>query len=167
MDKQWYSMTESQLFDELKTSKEGLTTKECHKRQEKYGKNILPKKKRESVLKIFLKELLNPIELLLVAAVVASFLAGEPVEAYAIILIVLVDVIMGTYQENKANNTAEVIKIEAQKELVEKCNASVVGCVVQIEKEYQDGGNDLRGKGYRVESLARIKEIKDGKIMFC
>ena len=51
--------------------------------------------------------------------------------------------------------------------LVEKCNASVVGCVVQIEKEYQDGGNDLRGKGYRVESLARIKEIKDGKIMFC
>ena len=51
-------------------------------------------------------------------------------------------------------------------DLVEKSNASVIGCVVQIEKEYQDGGNDLRGKGYRVESLARIKEIKDGKIMF-
>ena len=109
MEKQWYSMTESQLFDELKTSKDGLTTKECQKRQEKYGKNVLPKKKKESVLKIFFKELMNPIELLLIAAVVASFMAGEPVEAYAIIFIVLVDVLMGTYQENKANNTAEAL----------------------------------------------------------
>ena len=52
---------------------------------------------------------MNPIELLLLVAVAASFLAGEPVEAIAIILIVLVDLIMGTYQENKANNTAEAL----------------------------------------------------------
>lgn len=51
-------------------------------------------------------------------------------------------------------------------DLVEKCGAEVVGCVVQIEKEYQDGGNALRKKGYRVEALAKIQEIKDGKILF-
>ena len=52
---------------------------------------------------------MNPIELLLIVAVIASFLAGEPVEAIAIIIIVMVDLIMGTYQENKANNTAEAL----------------------------------------------------------
>ena len=101
MEKQWYSLSENQLFDELNTSEKGLTSKECQKRQEKYGKNVLPKKKKESIIKIFFKELMNPIELLLLVAVAASFLAGEPVEAIAIILIVLVDLIMGTYQENK------------------------------------------------------------------
>ena len=109
MEKQWYSLTEKQLFEDLKTSEQGLTTKECQKRQEKYGKNVLPKKKKESVIKIFFKELLNPIELLLLVAVIASFMAGEPIEGIAIILIVLVDVLMGTYQENKANNTAEAL----------------------------------------------------------
>ena len=109
MKKEWYSLTTSQLYEEMNTSEQGLTSKECKKRQEKYGKNILPKKKKESIIKIFFKELINPIQLLLLAAVVASFMAGEPVEAYAIIFIVLVDVIMGTYQENKANSTAEAL----------------------------------------------------------
>ena len=109
MKKEWYSLTENQLFEELNTSDKGLTSKECQKRQQKYGKNVLPKKKKESIIKIFFKELMNPIELLLIVAVIASFLAGEPVEGIAIILIVLVDVLMGTYQENKANNTAEAL----------------------------------------------------------
>lgn len=109
MKKQWYSMTKEQVFDELRTSKNGLTSRECQKRQDKYGKNVLPKKKKESIIAIFLKELMNPIELLLLVAVVASLIANEPIEAIAIVLIVLVDLIMGTYQENKANNTAEAL----------------------------------------------------------
>ena len=109
MDKNWYALSEKQIYEKLNTSREGLTTKEYQTRQKKYGKNLLPKKKKESIISIFLKELMNPIELLLLVAVVASFLAGEPIEGLAIILIVLVDVLMGTIQENKANNTAEAL----------------------------------------------------------
>lgn len=109
MNKQWYAMTKDELLTELNTSDKGLTTKEWNKRVIKYGKNLLPKKKKESVFKIFFKELCNPIVLLLLVAVIASFIADEPIEAIAIILIVLVDLIMGTYQENKANNTAEAL----------------------------------------------------------
>lgn len=109
MEKKWYSQSKSQIFSILDTTPQGLTSKECQKRITKYGKNVLPKKKKESIFKIFLKELMNPIELLLLVAVVASFIAGEPVEAIAIIFIVIVDLIMGTYQENKANNTAEAL----------------------------------------------------------
>ena len=109
MNKQWYIMTKDELLTELNTSENGLTTKEWNKRVLKYGKNVLPKKKKESIFKIFFKELCNPIVLLLLVAVIASFLANEPIEAIAIILIVLVDLIMGTYQENKANTTAEAL----------------------------------------------------------
>lgn len=109
MEKRWYSQTKSQILADLNTSESGLTSKECQKRIAKYGKNILPKKKKESILKIFFRELMNPIELLLLVAVAASFVAGEPIEAWAIIFIVMIDLTMGTYQENKANNTAEAL----------------------------------------------------------
>jgi xanthine phosphoribosyltransferase len=50
--------------------------------------------------------------------------------------------------------------------LVEQSNATVVGCCVQIEKEYQNGGNTLRNKGYKVVSLASIKEMTSNIIQF-
>lgn len=51
-------------------------------------------------------------------------------------------------------------------EIVEKCNASVVGCCVQIEKAYQNGGNTLRNQGYKVIALASIKEMTGNIILF-
>lgn len=46
--------------------------------------------------------------------------------------------------------------------LCEQAGARVVGCGVSIEKAFQSGGAELREKGYRVESLARIKAM-DGQ----
>ena len=109
MNSHWYQMTRDELFTKLKTDENGLTHKEANKRLEKYGKNELPKKKKDSILKIFFDEFKNPILILLLVAVIASLIGNEPIEALAIILIVLVDVSMGTYQENKANNTADAL----------------------------------------------------------
>lgn len=106
MKKEWYLLSKEEIYKELKTSDNGLSSHEVKKRLEENGKNVLPKKKPDSVFKIFFHELCDPIELLLVAAIVASFAVGETVDAIAIIFIVLIDLIMGTYQENKANNTA-------------------------------------------------------------
>ena len=109
MNSHWYQMTRDELFTKLKTDENGLTHKEANQRLEKYGKNELPKKKKDSVIKIFFNEFKNPILILLLVAVIASLIGNEPIEALAIILIVLVDVSMGTYQENKANNTADAL----------------------------------------------------------
>ena len=109
MNSHWYQMTRDELFTKLKTDENGLTNKEANLRLEKFGNNTLPKKKKDSVLKIFLNEFKNPILILLLVAVIASLIGNEPIEALAIVLIVLVDVSLGTYQENKANNTAEAL----------------------------------------------------------
>ena len=46
--------------------------------------------------------------------------------------------------------------------------AEVVGAGIVIEKAYQPGGELVRSKGVRVESLARVAEMKDdGSIVFC
>lgn len=45
--------------------------------------------------------------------------------------------------------------------------ATVVGLGAAIEKVYQNGGNEIRNAGYRVESLARVSKLADGTIEFC
>lgn len=93
----------------LQTSNQGLTNAEVKNRQKRYGKNLLPRKKSDSILKIFLNEFKDPMILLLLAALLASFLAGETIDALAIAFIILIDAFIGTYQENKANNTAAAL----------------------------------------------------------
>lgn len=51
-------------------------------------------------------------------------------------------------------------------EIVEMAGATVVGCVAAIEKGFQLGGDRLRERGYRVESLAIIEEMDDVEITF-
>lgn len=50
--------------------------------------------------------------------------------------------------------------------IVEEAKAEAVGFGIVIEKAFQDGGNLLRERGYRVESLARIQSLKDNKVTF-
>ena len=52
--------------------------------------------------------------------------------------------------------------------LVEAAGAALVGAGIVIEKAFQPGGEMLRDRGIRVESLARIKSMSvDGSIEFC
>ena len=105
----FYKKETEEVLQELHTSENGLNNNEVQKRKEKYGKNELPKKKRETVWHIFFNEFKDPIVILLMVAILASFIVGEVMDAVAILFIVLLDACMGTYQENKANKTAEAL----------------------------------------------------------
>lgn len=50
--------------------------------------------------------------------------------------------------------------------ICEKAGAEVVGCGVAVEKKYQGGGDRIRQKGIRVESLAMISSMANGEIEF-
>ena len=52
------------------------------------------------------------------------------------------------------------------KDIVDQSGAELVGIGIVIEKTFQEGYKLLQDKKVKVESLARIKEIKDGKIVF-
>lgn len=50
--------------------------------------------------------------------------------------------------------------------IINQAGACVEGIGIVIEKGFQPGGDALRSLGYRVESLAVIKSIDDGKVIF-
>lgn len=105
----YYNKEIKDIEKELQVTSEGLSEKESSKRQQKYGKNLLPQKAKDSIFKIFFNEFKDPMIILLIVAIIVSFIAHEVLDAIAIIFIVLIDAIMGAYQENKANRTAEAL----------------------------------------------------------
>ena len=52
------------------------------------------------------------------------------------------------------------------KELVEQSGGTVVGAGIAVEKVFQGGGELLKSKGMRVESLARIAAMSDHSLEF-
>lgn len=106
---EYHNLEKEQVIKELNSKECGLSNEEAEKRLQQKGKNILPQQEPESIFSIFINEFKDPMIILLLVAIIASFAVGEVIDAIAIIIIVLVDIIMGTYQENKANNTAEAL----------------------------------------------------------
>lgn len=57
--------------------------------------------------------------------------------------------------------------IKALLDICALAGATVVGCGVAVEKAFQEGGFRIRERGVRLESLAKIKYMSNGKIEFC
>ena len=151
----YYNKKTEDIFNELKTSEEGLNNKEVEKRINKYGKNVLPKKKKESVISIFFNSFKDPIIILLLFAVLASFVAKEVIDAIAIIVIILIDVLMETYQENKANNTAEALNnlIKVKTKVIRN------GCIIEIDSdELTIGDYVILESGDKISADMRVVE---------
>jgi len=49
---------------------------------------------------------------------------------------------------------------------VNQAEASLVGLGIVIEKTFQNGGDQLRKNGIRVESLAQILSLENGRVHF-
>ncbi|MEG0259055.1 MAG: xanthine phosphoribosyltransferase [Lysinibacillus sp.] len=51
-------------------------------------------------------------------------------------------------------------------DIAKQAGANVVGVGIVIEKGFQDGGKLLREQGVRIESLAIVDSLEDGKVTF-
>lgn len=138
----YYNSSVNDVLKELNVKKQGLSDEEARKRLNLYGKNELPQGKKDSLFKLFFSQFKNPMELILVVTVILSFIIGEKVDAIALIIIILVDVIIGTIEEWKALKSAEslinMIKVRARviREGIDKeidANQIVVGDIIYLE----------------------------------
>lgn len=138
----FHSKDKNDVLKELNTSESGLNEKDIKDRLIKYGKNVLPKKKGNSVIKIFLKQFLDPIVILLTITCFITLLIGEVLNGIAIAFIIVLDLLLGTFQEWKASKNAssllEMIKVKVNvirsgKEKVIDSSNLTVGDIVLLE----------------------------------
>ena len=106
------------VFAEVKSSEQGLTSAEAEKRLEANGKNKLAEAKKVSMFSRFVDQLKDPmIIILLVAAVISAVTemieAGgfvTPTDSIIILVVVLINAILGVVQESKAEKAVEALQ---------------------------------------------------------
>ena len=107
-----------QVEDVLKTidsKPDGLSVSEANKRLEKNGKNKLAEGKKDGLIKRFLSQLTDPMIIILLAAALISCLtsayAGESfADVFIILFVVIVNAVLGVYQESKAEKAIEALQ---------------------------------------------------------
>lgn len=97
-------------LESLQTSKNGLTNEEAAKRLQKYGPNELADEDRESILVTFFKNFKDVMILVLIAAAVLSVVLHEYIDAIIIMIIVVLNAVISTFQERKAQNAIDSLK---------------------------------------------------------
>jgi P-type Ca2+ transporter type 2C len=112
----FHSLSIEDTYKKLNTSSNGLNNIEVNKRYDKYGKNEL-KEKKISKLHIFFRQFHNILIYLLFAASLISILVGEWIDFFVIILIIIINGLIGFFEELHAETS-----IAALKKLIEnKC----------------------------------------------
>ena len=113
----WHTLIKDEVLRKLKTNEKlGLRQDEVIKRQEKYGKNRLKDKQKESIFIKFVKQFNDfMIIILIIASIVSaviSYIQGENdyIDSIIIIAIVILNAIMGVVQEAKAEKSIEALK---------------------------------------------------------
>jgi Ca2+-transporting ATPase len=106
----WHSQSAGDVLGRLSSAATGLAAQEAAKRLAADGPNELKEGKRISPLQIFLGQFKNLIIWILIAAGVISGVLGEVVDAIAILAIVVLNAVIGFYQEFNAEKSIAALK---------------------------------------------------------
>ena len=102
----WHALAPDIVLERLDASPAGLRSDVAGERHQRFGPNELPPPKRESLLLVFLRQFKSPLIYLLLAASVVSAGLGEWSDAGFIFGVLMVNAVIGTYQEWRAASSA-------------------------------------------------------------
>jgi magnesium-transporting ATPase (P-type) len=107
----WHHMTADEAIAVSSSdATTGLSHTEATQRLARFGPNALPEPKSRTLLSVFLSQFKNPlIYLLLIAAVIAAFV-GERTDPAVIVAVVLINAIIGTLQEGRAERSLKALR---------------------------------------------------------
>lgn len=108
---EWYNKGKKEVLNELKTNlSSGLSNKEAAERLARYGKNELEAQTKKSFISKLIAQFADfLIVILLIAAGISAFV-GEREDAFVILAIVIINAILGIYQEGKAEKSVEALQ---------------------------------------------------------
>ena len=110
-DHHCYTLSEEDVLQKFDSNSEGLSSGEIPERMERYGKNLLPSKKKLTLFRIILNQFLSPLIYILLAAGIVSIALGEYSDAGFIFMVLLLNAVIGAFQEWKAEEKASALEM--------------------------------------------------------
>ncbi|MFH0954882.1 MAG: magnesium-translocating P-type ATPase [Candidatus Micrarchaeota archaeon] len=133
----YWALPIPEVLSRLGTSENGLSLAEAQKRLMDTGKNRIAKQEKRHSLSILVSQFTNPLVLILVLAAIVAFFFGETLDAAVILVIVVVNAVLGFFQEYKAEKALE----ELEKFVVIKSKVLRGGDFLQIDSQEIVGGD--------------------------
>ena len=93
----WYQQDVNIIFQNLKTSPQGLSSEEASERLVQYGKNELPQKPPESVLQIFFRQINNPLIYVLLGSSLLAISMGKITDGLVVAGVVIINALIGFF----------------------------------------------------------------------
>lgn len=107
----WFNCSSEQVVKAFSTNPQsGLTSSEASRRLVEVGHNQLNAAKKISPWRIFLDQFTDFMVLVLIGAAIVSGLLGEKEDALTIIAIIVLNAILGFFQEYRAEKSLEALK---------------------------------------------------------
>lgn len=111
----YYLESSSEVFGEVKSTENGLTSEQACRRSAETGKNKLAEGKKTPLILRFLSQFADPMIIILIAAAVISAITSVlqkefPSDVIIIMFVVIVNAILGVYQESKAEKAIEALQ---------------------------------------------------------
>ena len=104
------SLPINDVFNELTTSENGLTTEEAKLRLKKYGYNRLSEKRQIPFIHKFITHFKDLFGILLLVAAALSWASGSPELSLIILAVVFVNIFVSIFQESRAEKAMETLK---------------------------------------------------------
>lgn len=113
--KKLYLETTEAVLEEVNSTPHGLTSIEAENRTQQYGPNKLAEAKKATMVQRFFTQLKDPMLLILLAAAgvsaVTASASGESFsEVFIILAVILLNAILGVFQESKAEKAIEALQ---------------------------------------------------------
>lgn len=108
--KKYFLEKKENIFKEFGVSENGISLAQVKENQEKYGKNELEEKEKESAIKIFLSQFKDFLVIVLIAAGFISMATGNIESSVVIFVVITMNAILGTVQHLKAESSLESLK---------------------------------------------------------
>ena len=106
----FYTKSIDETLLELDSNTSGLNNERVEKRQEKYGPNLLPSEPDMTLFAHFLQQFKSPIIYILLLAAFMALTIQEYTDAGFILIVLLLNAVIGTYQEYSASKKAKLLE---------------------------------------------------------
>jgi Ca2+-transporting ATPase len=155
----WHTLSVDETLKKLDSSEDGLSDDEVAQRLNRYGSNELGQEERISKLSLLVNQIKNPLIGVLIVAAIISIIVSHYIDAVVIATVIILNAVIGFFQEFKAENALQALKSLSGPEtmVLRKCKKPAV-CVEQKIKANNlvPGDVIMLEAGSKVPADARI-----------
>ncbi|MFW5739029.1 MAG: cation-translocating P-type ATPase, partial [Myxococcota bacterium] len=106
----WHALPQDELFEQTRSSPEGLSTSEAAKRLEEHGPNVLRRVSGDGPLRILWRQINDPLIWVLIGSAAIAMAIGKVTDGAVVAAVVVLNSIIGFVQEYRASKAIEALR---------------------------------------------------------